>query len=146
MRALLGAGTERAAFRRLWSRLDQITGYPRTLAESEITRTGPASQRAPRPYIESLFYGLVHDDTGATILHGAIALVVDELPDGLLRRRIEHGGTTRTLAEWIQRGRDTRGWEVRSDLPGQPEAWTIVQPRDGAVGSATGEPIPEGEE
>lgn len=143
-RCLCGASTERAAFRTLWSRLDQITGYPRTHSADEPgVRIG---RGAPLPYTETLFAGFIHDDTGATILHGAVALMVDEVPPGLLARRITHGGVTRTLAEWIAWGQANRGWEVRADLPGVAAAWTRVQPRDGAAGSADGVPIAEGDE
>lgn len=141
---LIGASTERAAFRQLWQRLDQITGYPRTHSADEPgVRIG---RGAPPPYTETLFAGFVHDSTGATILHGAVALMVDEVPPGLLSRRITHGGTTRTLAEWIAWGEANRGWQVRASLPGAESAWTRVAHRDGAEGSATGVPIPEGSE
>lgn len=143
-RYLLGASTERAAFRALWAQLDQITGYPRTHhADEPDVRI---ARGAAPPYTETLFAGFVHDSTGPAILHGALALMVDEVPPGLLARRITHGGTTRTPAEWIAWGEAARGWEVRSSLPGDESAWTRVLPRDGAAGSPDGVPIAEGEE
>ena len=141
---LCGASTERAAFRVLWARLDQITGYPRTHSPDEPGVS--IAPGAPLPYTETLFAGFVHDNTGPTILHGAVALAVDEVPAGLLARRITHGGVTRTLAEWIAWGQATRGWEVRASLPGADDAWARVEPRDGAAGSEDGTTIPEGDE
>lgn len=143
-RYLCGDKDQRAAFRTLWSRLDQITGYPRTHSADE--HGVRVARGRPLPYTETLFAGFVHDDTGATVLHGAVALMVDDPPDGLMRRRITHADTERTLAEWIAWGEANRGWVVRATLPGVESAWTQVAPRDGGEGSADGKPIPEGEE
>lgn len=137
---------DRPIARALWERLDEIEGFPRTLAESEITRIGPASQRVPAPYTETLFTAYVHDDTGAAALHGAVALTIDEPPEGLMRRRLTYNGTTRTLREWVDVGIANRGWQIRDALPGVAEAWSLVAPRDGEAGSADGVLIAEGAE
>lgn len=149
MKALLvpATPTDRDIARKLWSRLDVIYGYPRTLAEIEIVRTGPASQSAPAPHIETLFAACLHDQTGAAQLHGVVALVVDDPPAGMLARRITYQGTTRTLGEWIVWLESNRGWQRWTGaLPGQPEAWSLLAVRDGEAGSVDGTPIPEGQE
>lgn len=143
--------TDRDIARRLWARLDVIYGYPRTLAESEITRTGPASQLAALPYIESLFSAYLHDSTGAAALHGVSALVIDDPPAGMLARSLTYNSVTRTLGQWLAFLETTvpnggRGWVRATSLPGVADAWTLLAVRDGEAGSATGVPIPPGEE
>lgn len=144
LRYLLAPATDRALVRRVLSRVDQILGYPRQHAESEITRTGPRARAIPIASIrtETAFAVLVHDATGAEILHGAIAVQIDGIADALRERFIEHGGVRRRLREWIA----AQGWEIRAALPGQADAWAQVAARDGGEGSADGRPIPEGEE
>jgi hypothetical protein len=146
MRALLApaTATDRGYARELWAALDVLYGYPRAHAADEpgvqIRRGGSP------PYTETLFVAYIHDDTGAAALHGVVALVVDDPPAGMLRRRITRGATTRTLGEWIDWLVTNRGWAIMTSLPGQVEAWTQLAVRDGAAGSSTGVPIPEGEE
>ena len=85
----------------------------------------------------------LHDNTGATILHGAVAIGFDStVADAMRERDFDVDGIKRKLRQVII----DRVWEVRDDLPGDPAAWTRVAPRDGQEGSATGEPIPEGSE
>jgi hypothetical protein len=129
---------DRGVARRLWSRLDQIEGFPRTHALDEPGwQVGGAVPRPPRT--ESEWSGLVHAD-------GRVALVVGAVPERLLSRRITYSGTTRTLGQWLQRLVADRGWQLVSELPGEPEEWQPLAVRDGAAGSTTGVPIPEGEE
>lgn len=149
MKSLLvpATATDRDIARIIWARLDVIYGFPRTLAESEITRTGPASQSAPLPYMETLFWASLHDATGATALHGVVALSVDDPPAGMLARNLTYNSTTRTFGEWITWLEATRGWQRwTGDLPGQSEAWTLLAARDGDPGSTDGVPIPPGAE
>lgn len=139
MRALLVPATayDRGVARRLWSRIDAILGYPRRHARDE-----PGWQvgaRCPDPYTETQWLAYVRRD-------GVVALVIDEPPEGLLRRRISYGGTTRTLGQWLQRLRADRGWQIVRELPGEPEEWTPVAPRDGEDGSPDGRPIADGSE
>jgi hypothetical protein len=141
-RIVIAPGSDRALFRRFAQRLDQILGFPRTLAESEITRTGPASQSAALPHTETAFTVYVHDDTGAVQLRGALALEVDGHATGLASRFVQHNAVRKRVSEWIA----DQGWVVRADLPGQESAWTYLDARDGAAGSADGVPIAEGEE
>jgi hypothetical protein len=141
-RIITAPASDRPLVRRFAQRLDQILGFPRTLAESEVTRTGPASQSAPLPRIETAFAAHVRDATGAVILHGAIALEVDGRAVELANRFVEHAATRKRVSEWVA----DQGWQIRGDLPGDPEAWTALEPRDGAAGSADGTPIPEGSE
>jgi hypothetical protein len=145
MNALLIPATtyDRGVARRLWSRLDQIEGFPRTHAADE-----PGVAVAPGaalPYTETLWSAHLHAD-------GRVALVMGQVPERLLSRRITYSGTTRTVGQWLQRLVADRGWQLVSELPGQPEdtesasPWTPLAVRDGAAGSTTGVPIPEGEE
>lgn len=141
---LLIPADDRAAARKLAQRIDQILGYPRDLAESELRRIGPtppggwaACRTETAPLI------MVHDDTGAAQLHGAIALQTDAIVEAMAdARSFDVDGSKRRLRAIIA----DRGWVLRAELPGQPEAWSAVAARDGAEGSADGVPIPEGEE
>jgi hypothetical protein len=132
---------DRGAARRIWSRLDQIEGYPRQHTEAEIVRIGPASQSVPIESIrtETLWPAYVRAD-------GVVALSVGEVPDRIARRLVTYSTTTREVRQWIALGISNRGWQLVSALPGEPEDWQPVPVRDGAAGSTTGEPIPEGEE
>lgn len=141
-RLIICPSTDRLLMRKFASRLDQNLGYPRTLAESEIERTGPASQRAPRPRIDTAWTVWIHDNTGAPLLHGAIALEVNGIADRLRDRFVEHLTIRKRARQWIA----DQGWVIRADLPGDVAAWSLLPPRDGASGSADGRPIPEGEE
>lgn len=137
---LLAPAADRLKARRVVSRIDQILGYPRTLAESEIVRVGPASQSVPAPRTETQVPVMHHDMTGATILHGAIAIGVDAVITSLRERFVEIDGVRKRIREWIA----DQAWETRADLPGVESAWSSVTPRDGAGGSVDGVPIPEG--
>lgn len=137
-RYLLVPAADRALLRAVLRRLDEVLGFPRTLAESEIVRSGEASQHAPAPYTEAAFGVWLHDNTGATVLHGAIAVCINDIGDTLRERQITHGGTRKKLRQWIA----DQGWEIRTDLPGAITAWTQIAPRDGEPGSSTGVPIP----
>lgn len=129
---------DRGVARRLWSRLDQIEGYPRTHAADEPGwQVGAAVPRAPRT--ETLWSGYENVD-------GVVALFVGEVPQHLLSRRISYGGTSRTVGEWLERLIADRGWELVEALPGEPEDWQPLAVRDGADGSPDGVPIPPGEE
>lgn len=139
---LLAPAVDRSKVRRVVSRIDQILGYPRTLSESEIVRVGVASKAAPRPVTSTQCVVLVHDATGATVLHGAIAVGLDPVITALRERFVEIDGVRKRVREWIA----DQGWETRADLPGVVSAWSSVTPRDGAAGSADGTPIPEGNE
>ena len=139
-RYLIAPAADRALLRRVLSRLDQILGYPRTHAADEPGVR--VARGAALPYTEAAFVVFVHDNTGATLLHGAIAVQINGLGDALRERFIEHNGVRKRLREWIA----DQGWEVRADLPGVRGAWAQVQPRDGGAGSADGVPIPEGSE
>jgi hypothetical protein len=143
---LLVPATDRAILRRVLGRLDAIMGYPRTHSREEPGLVcGP---RAPLPRTDTLVAVYRHDLTGAAQLHGALAVAIDDYGAQLGARRITHDGTTRTLAEWVS----VLGWEVRATLPDSPATidtpgpWTRLPHRDGADGSATGTPIPEGDE
>jgi len=145
-RYLLVPAADRAILRTLLGRLDAIMGYPRTHARGEPDLViGP---RAPLPRTDTLVAVYRHDLTGAAQLHGALAVAIDDYGTRLGSRRVTHNGTTRTLAEWIT----ALGWQVRTTLPeapttlDDPNPWTRLAPRDGAAGSATGTPIPEGDE
>ena len=148
---LLIPAADRTRARHLVGRLDAIMGYPREHAEAEILRVGPASQRVPLASIrtDALCAVYRHDLTGAAQLHGAIAVLIDDAAREALRnRRITIDGVTRRVAEWIQ----ALGWQVRATLPDlpttidEPNPWTRLAHRDGGEGSATGTPIPEGDE
>lgn len=140
MSYLLAPATDRALMRRVLQRVDQILGWPRTHVDGEAGyRRG---RNAPAAHTESQFAVYVHDATGATILHGALAVHIDGISAALRERFVDHEGTRKRLREWIA----DQGWEVRADLPGVASAWTRVLPRDGAEGSATGMPIAEGDE
>lgn len=139
MRVLLVPDTvyDRGAARRLWSRLDQIEGYPRTHSADEpgvVVAPG-----RPPPHTETLWTAYERGD-------GVIALHTGDVPARLLSRRVDYGGTTRTVAEWLDLLVADRGWEIMSGLPGEPEEWTPLAVRDGAPGSTDGVPIEEGEE
>jgi len=139
---IIGPAADRPLLRSFAQGVDKILGLPRTLAESEITRTGPASQSAPLPRVETAFAVHVHDDTGPAILHGAIALEVDGVAERLKERFIRHNATRKRVRQWIA----DQGWVVRGDLPGVESAWSPLPARDGADGSPDGVPIPEGAE
>ena len=139
-RILIAPASDRVLLRRIATRLDQILGFPRTLAESEVTRTGPSSQSAPLPRIDAAFAIHLHDMTGPVALRGAVALEVDN--HGLGRRFVRYSGTRKRVSAWIT----DQGWDVRGGLPGDPDKWTRLPHRDGAAGSADGVPIPEGDE
>lgn len=149
MRALHFPAADRAIARRLWARLDVITGYPRTHADDE-----PGVQRgigAAPVYTETLFAAYLHDATGSPLLWGVVALAIDDPPADMLRRRLPYQGTTRTLGAWLAHletpiASGGRGWVRMTSLPGQPEAWSLIAPRDGEAGSADGRTIPEGDE
>lgn len=139
MRVLLVPNTvyDRGAVGRLWSRLDQIEGYPRTHSPDEpgvVVAPG-----RPLPRTETLWTAYERAD-------GVIALHTGEVPARLLSRRVDYGGTTRTVAEWFDRLIADRGWELVSELPGELEEWTPLAARDGMPGSTDGFPIAEGEE
>lgn len=143
---LLIPGADRAAARRVVGRIDQILGYPRVHAASEVERVGLASQLVPLASIstETQMEILVHSTTaGATLLRGVIAINVNALHDALRRRYFDIGDGVRKLLRDII---TERGWEVRATLPGLEENWTRVATRDGEAGSADGVPIPEGSE
>lgn len=145
MRWLLIPSSDRAAARKLAARIDQILGWPRQHTEAEIIRRGPAAQRVPLAAIrtETQMPIMVHDQTGAAQLHGAVAIGIDAVVDALQDRQVDVGdGLKRRIRDVIS----NRGWQIRDALPGEIEAWRDVLPRDGADGSSTGEPIPEGEE
>lgn len=128
---------DRAVVRRLWSRIDQIEGYPRTHALDEPGwQIGSAVKQAPRT--ETEWSALVRD--------GVVALFTGEVPAKLLARRITYSSTTRTLGQWLDQLTTNRGWQLVAELPGDPEEWQPVPVRDGAAGSADGVPIPAGEE
>jgi hypothetical protein len=139
---LLIPAADRAKARSVISRIDQMLGYPRTLAESEIVRIGAGAQTAPRPVTATQTHVMLHDGTGATILWGAIAIGLDDVIASLRERFVTIDGVRKRVREWIT----DQGWETRADLPGVLAAWTSVTPRDGGSGSATGVPIPEGSE
>lgn len=139
-RYLLAPATDRALMRKALGRLDQILGYPRTHSRDEPDVHCPPG--AALPYTEAAFAVYLHDNTGATLLHGAIAVAVNGVGATLRERFIEHNLTRKRLREWIA----DQGWETRTSLPGSRDAWTRVEPRDGADGSADGTPIPEGDE
>jgi hypothetical protein len=142
VRYLIAPATDRVLLRRFLGRIDQILGYPRAhaLSEAEVR----VSAGGPLPVTETAFVVYVHDAVNdAPILHGAIAVQVDGIAESLRERFLENGsGVRKRLREWIQ----DQGWEVRPDLPGTRLAWTRIAHRDGAAGSATGVPIPEGSE
>jgi hypothetical protein len=139
---LLIPAADRLKARRVVARMDAMLGYPRTLAEGEIQRIGSASQTAPRPFTATQCTVLLHDNTGATVLWGAIAIKLDPVITALRERFVTIDAVRKRIREWIA----DQGWETRADLPGVAIAWTSVTPRDGAAGSADGTPIPEGSE
>lgn len=142
MRWLLIHFADRTAARKLVQRVDQILGYPREHAPSEIVRHG-RGPHAPTVYTETALDIRIHDTSGPTILRRAIAIGFDRtVAEAMEERGFDVDGTKRKMREIVV----NRGWEVRADLPGDPEAWTRVPPRDGQPWSDTGEPIPEGEE
>jgi hypothetical protein len=137
---LCAPAADRALFRTVISRADQILGYPRTHASGEpdvVIASG-----APAPVTSAAFAVFVHDNTGAEILHGAVAAQVDGITSALRERFVEHNAVRKRIREWIA----DQGWELRATLPGVRSAWTRLAARDGAAGSATGVPIPEGQE
>lgn len=138
-RYVIAPAADRALMRRVLARVDQMLGYPRTHADDEpgVRRNG-----GPPIVTETACAVWVHDDTGASVLHGAIAAQVDGVADELRERTVEHLGVRQRIREWIA----ARGWEVRATLPGVESAWSLVAPRDGDAGSADGVPIPDGEE
>lgn len=138
---LLIPSSDRPAARRVISRIDAMLGYPRQHAASELTRLG-AGIHASIVRTETQAMVLLHDATGALVLHGAIAIHVDAVVDAMRERFVDLDGVRMRIREWIA----VRAWEVRATLPGVDTAWSSVTPRDGAAGSADGEPIPEGSE
>ncbi len=141
MRWLLIPAADRAKGRRVVQRVDQILGYPRTHAEGDFTRHGGAPHAAS-VYTETQPIVMLHDATGATVLHGAIAISVNGVVDALRTRFIEIDGVRKRLSQWIT----DQGWTLADDLPGVASAWTQIAVRDGEAGSATGIPIAPGDE
>lgn len=139
---LLIPAADRLKARRVVARMDEMLGYPRVLAEAEILRLGAASQTTPRPFTATQCTVLLHDNTGATVLWGAIAIKLDPVVTSLRERFVTIDAVRKRIREWIA----DQGWETRADLPGVATAWTSVTPRDGAAGSSDGTPIPEGSE
>lgn len=139
---LLIPAADRAKARTVVSRMDAVLGYPRTLAESEITRIGPVSQTIPAPRCETQTAVMLHDATGAAALHGAIAIQVDDVVQSLRERPVDIDGTRKLIREWIA----DQAWQTQPTLPGVLAAWANVTPRDGGTGSADGRPIPESED
>lgn len=137
MRALLvpATATDRDIARRLWSRLDIAMGFPRTHDAADTDVSGAATS----PRTESAFYAMRRPSDGV------VALVVDDPPAGLLRRRIERNGTVRTLGEWIALLRANRGWQLVTELAAN-DGWVLLTPRDGEAGSPDGRPVPESED
>jgi hypothetical protein len=140
-RYVIAPAADRTLFRRILGRADEILGFPRTHSTAE--GNVQIASGAAAPVTEAAFAVFLHDNTGATILHGAVAAQVNGISDLLAGRFFENGsGVRKRLSAWIA----DQGWEVRADLPGVRSAWTRVAHRDGAAGSATGVPIPEGSE
>ena len=140
-RHLLVPFVDRAILRRVLQRIDQILGYPRDLDPSEYTR-GPGRHSATPPRTETAFGVRIHANTGPVALRRLIAVTVDDGADRLGGRFIEHNSVRKRLRDWVR----DQGWQIRDELPDPDGPWTAVEPRDGADGSATGVPIPEGEE
>lgn len=150
---LLIPGSDRAIARRLVARIDQIAGYPRTLAESELRRVG---RTPPGGWATCSTDAAVvvwrHDATGPAQLAGAIAIHYGPDVVRMLSRRLvdpEDGAGKRLIQQIIA----DRGWVLRTDAQGLPDPgdetrqpWTRLAHRDGADGSADGVPIPEGKE
>jgi len=147
MRWLLIPGTDRPAARRLVRRIDEILGFPREHAPAEYVVHGATGRALPPPRTETHMAILRHDATGDSRLHGAIAVGFTRAVLEVLADRVVDVGSAR------ERLRDViaaRGWQVRDTLPDPGDEtrqpWARRPPRDGEPGSATGRPIPEGEE
>lgn len=140
---VIAPAADRALLRRIVARLDAILGYPRQLAESEVTRVG-GGRHVPIELLrtDAQTTVMVHDATGAVALHGAVALFVDPVLDGLRERFVDHLATRKRVRLWIA----DQAWQVRADLPGVAAAWSALPHRDGAEGSANGAPIADGAE
>ena len=105
---LLAPSTDRLLARRFVARLDQILGYPRTLAESEITRHGPASQSVAAPRCETEMAVYVHSTTaGVTALRGVVDVDADR-PAQRARRCVSVSSSTRASASACVSGSLTR--------------------------------------
>ena len=145
---LIGPAADRPKARKLLRRLDEMAGYPRDVT-AECTRIGPTP---PGGWVDVQTDAIVsvylHDNTGAAQLQGAWAIHYGPEAARMVAVRLwdpEDGGGKRALRDIITE----LGWVIRTDaegLPGQPEAWTLLPVRDGEPGSATGVPIPEGQE
>lgn len=140
---LIAPAADRPLVRRIVARLDAILGYPRQLAESEITRVG-GGRHVPIELLrtDAQTVVMLHDMTGAAAIQGAVAIWVDPVIDALRERFVEHLTIRKRVREWIA----DRGWEVRATLPGVASAWALLPHRDGAAGSSDGQPIPDGAE
>jgi hypothetical protein len=126
---LLAPTADRPIVRKMLRAIDVLLGYPRTLAESEITRVGNGPH-APTSRTETQCAVRVNTNLGA------IAVSVDAVIQALRDRTVQIDG------EQIRVRIDDLGWELRANLPGNAANWTPVPPRDGGAGSTTGEPVP----
>jgi hypothetical protein len=115
---------DRTIVRRLLRAIDVLLGYPRTLAESEITRVGRPPHAAT-----------VRTETQCAALLGAthLAISVDAVVQALDGRQItiDAQQVTVTLSR--------PGWSVVATLP--VGTWTPLAARDGGAGSTTGVPV-----
>jgi len=139
---ILAPLSDRATLRFVLGRLDQILGYPRTHRKVQGKRT-------PRTRTETAFAVLQHDNTGPALLHGVLAVFIDNDTQTLLSGRyVEYNSVRKTFNQWII----DLGWETRQTLPDMPTTiyesspWTQLSPRDSGQGSVDGTPISEGQE
>lgn len=130
-------GVDRIIAGRIWSRVDQIEGYPRTHEFDEVGwQIGSNVNRAP--HTESEWSAIEQEDV--------IAIFVGDTPERLASRSITIDSTVRTLEQWLDYLRSNQGWQILNNLPSRSGDWQSIPVRFGAEGSLTGVPIPEGEE
>jgi hypothetical protein len=126
MNWLLVPLADRAIVRRIVRAIDVLLGYPRTLADNEVTWHGGKPPSALP----------IRTETQCAVLLGAthIAVSVDAIVQALVGRQITIDAQQVTVT--LTRA----GWSVVETLPAG--TWTPLPPRDGGAGSTTGVPVP----
>jgi hypothetical protein len=127
---LLAPIADRLIVRKLVRAIDTKLGYPRTLADSEVTWHGGKPAAALPVRTETQCEVRINTNLGA------IGVKLDAVIQAL------RGSDVNVDGEQIRIRIDDLGWQVVQNLPGNAANWTTVPPRDGGAGSATGVPVP----
>jgi hypothetical protein len=125
---LLAPVTDRLIVRKILRAIDIRLGYPRILADSEVTWRGGKPPTVP----------VIRTETQCEVRFnanlGVIAVKLDTVVDAL------RGGDVNVDGETVRIRINDIGWQVVQNLPGNVGNWAAVAPRDGGAGSTDGVP------